>query len=331
MAIEKEQYTNILRNYDRIQEKNRLEMSNRYQEVLKEIPQYKELEDSLTNLHMNRLRQTLSPENAVSEGDYQASLDRLVRQKKQLLISHGFEENYLEPIYSCPDCMDTGFIQTANATKTKCHCFTDQEINLLYQQSNIREIISQENFSTIKYEYYKGNDLEKFKRAVEVCKSFTQNFKKQQQNIFLYGSVGTGKSFLSGCIAYELLQKKYSVIYFSSSTLFDTLAKYSFEEKSKESLYNFHKDLYNCDLVIIDDLGTELTNVFVSTQLFSLINERHLRQKATVISSNLSLPEIRELYSDRVFSRITCNYSLCKLNGDDIRIIKKRALNTVNI
>ena len=91
----------------------------------------------------------------------------------------------------------------------------------------------------------------------------------------------------------------------------------------KESLYNFYKDLYNCDLVIIDDLGTELTNSFVVSSLFSLLNERHLRRKSTIISTNLALEDLRDSYSDRIFSRITIQFKLCKLTGSDIRMKKK--------
>jgi DNA replication protein DnaC len=249
----------------------------------------------------------------------------IARKKQALLKNAGFPANYLEPIYQCPDCMDTGYISTEDFHREKCHCLRQQEIAILYEQSNIQETLSRENFSTLSYEYYQDEDLERFKGAVRICHSFIDNFKRDFQNLFFYGTVGTGKSFLSGCIAGELLKKGYSVIYFSSAGLFDTLARYTFDSKAKETLYNFYKDLYNCDLVIIDDLGTEVTNSFVASQLFACLNERHLRRMATIISTNLSLEELRDRYSDRVFSRITSNYTLCKLTGPDIRMSKKRA------
>jgi DNA replication protein DnaC len=135
--------------------------------------------------------------------------------------------------------------------------------------------------------------------------------------------VGTGKSFLSGCIAKELIENGHSVIYFSASGLFETLSQFSFDYKNKDELHGIYEDLYSCDLLIIDDLGTELTNNFVTSQLFSCLNERHMRRKSTIISTNLSLEELRNRYSDRIFSRITSNYNLCKLSGPDIRIYKK--------
>ena len=264
------------------------------------------------------------------EGDDDA-LDVLHRQlteiatrQKQLLIQNGFPADYLDPDYDCPDCRDTGYILTEDGMRRKCHCFRQQEISILYAQSNIQEQIARENFSSLSYDYYQGEDLRRFETAVQICKKFVQSFKKDYRNLFFYGTVGTGKSFLSGCIAQELLQQGHSVIYFSAPGLFDTLARYSFDAKSKEALHDLYEDFYNCDLLIIDDLGTEITNSFVTSQLFSCLNERYLRGRATLISTNLSLEELRDRYSDRIFSRITSSFTLCKLTGSDIRILKKR-------
>ena len=107
----------------------------------------------------------------------------------------------------------------------------------------------------------------------------------------------------------------------------DLLARYAYDRKDRQSLQEFYDDLYSCDLLIIDDLGTEYTNDFVSSQLFSCLNERHLGKKSTIISTNLSLAEIRDRYSERIFSRISSSFELCKLTGQDIRIYKKRMQN----
>ena len=117
------------------------------------------------------------------------------------------------------------------------------------------------------------------------------------------------------------------MIYFSATGLFDLLSKNSFDYKNREELREIYADLYQCDLLIIDDLGTELTNQFVTSQLFALLNERYMGKKATIISTNLSLEELRNRYSDRIFSRITSHYEICKLSGQDIRMYKKRLMN----
>jgi len=317
VALTKSQYDMIRRSYEEKQHKNHRVLLERKALLQSQLPEYKRLEEEMGTLSIARAK-------ALIDGDSGAAFELkerfqgLVSQKKALLKSIGLEEDFLSPPFDCPDCKDTGYIDGE-----KCHCFRQMEISLLYEQSNIQEMIEKENFATLSYEYYKDEDLKRFKDAVNISKDFVSNFKNHYQNIFFYGTVGTGKSFLSGCIAKELLGKGFSVIYFSASGLFEDLARYSFDAKSKDSLYNFCKDLYNCDLVIIDDLGTEVTNSFVTSQLFSLLNERHLRQKATIISTNLSLEELRDRYSDRIFSRITSNYTICKLTGPDIRIRKR--------
>ena len=323
MALTNQQYESIRKKYEQAQIRNRHMWEERRDMVYEKIPEYQQLEESIGGICTGQARKLLDgEENAMEE--LHTLLAGMTAHKRELLERAGFPEDYLEPVYDCPDCGDTGYINGE-----KCHCFRQQELTLLYEQSNIQAMIEKENFSTLSFSYYQGEDLVRFKEAVRISLDFVQNFEQDYHNLFFYGTVGTGKSFLSGCIARELLQNGHSVIYFSSSALFDILARYSFDAKAKESLYNFYKDLYNCDLVIIDDLGTEVTNSFVTSQLFACLNERHLRRKATIISTNLGLGELRERYSDRIFSRISSNYTICKLSGPDIRIYKKRMANNM--
>lgn len=128
---------------------------------------------------------------------------------------------------------------------------------------------------------------------------------------------------MSGCVAKELIDQGHSVIYFGATGLFDLLSNASFHAGSKEERQNAYSDLYQCDLLIIDDLGTELTNQFTASQLFSLLNGRQLGKKSTLISTNFSLAELRDRYSDRIFSRITSNFEVCRLAGKDIRMYKR--------
>lgn len=323
MALTNSQYETILKGYERIRDNNRLLLEKRREQVYNIVPGFRELEDSISTLSVAGARRML-------EGDEQAlnrlheELQEIVSRQHQLLIRHGFPQDYLEPVYNCTDCRDTGYILAGDGTRNKCHCFRQQEIRILYAQSHIQSVLDRENFSTLSYQYYQGDDLRRFETAVQLSKKFIENFRNDCQNLFFYGTVGTGKSFLSGCIAEELLKQGNSVIYFSAAGLFDLLARYSFDTKAKDSLYDLYEDLYDCDLLIIDDLGTEVTNGFITSQLFSCLNERHLRGKSTLISTNLTLEELRDRYSDRIFSRITSNFTLCKFTGPDIRILKRQ-------
>lgn len=321
MALTNSQYNSIIRGYEAAQNRNHQLHMERRDEVYREIPSYEALEQEISTCSVACGKRLLEGDSSALT-ELKEKLTSLRAQKSALLAAHHFPSDYLEPIYDCPDCKDTGYIDGQ-----KCHCFKQQMITLLYEQSNIQELLASENFGTLSYNYYSGDDLKRFQNAVLTCQNFIRNFNSDYHNLFFYGTVGTGKSFLSCCVSKELLERGHSVLYFSAAALFETLSRNSFSYKSKEELYNICEDLYNCDLVIIDDLGTELTNNFVATQLFTLLNERHLRKKSTIISTNLSLEELRNRYSDRIFSRITSHYEVCKLTGPDIRMQKKRMLN----
>ncbi|MBP3204382.1 MAG: ATP-binding protein [Lachnospiraceae bacterium] len=322
MALTDQQYHDIMRQYEQIRYQNAKESERRREEVYRKIPGYEELERSISTAALKNLHSLLEGDTTAIDSMHDEVREHLKR-KQALLTEAGFPADYLEPIYQCAACKDTGYLNDTVYPKQKCSCMHQKEIALLYAQSQIQELIAKENFSTLSYAYYKGEDLDRFRGAVKISEDFVQNFEHDYHNLFFYGTVGTGKSFLSGCIANELLQQGHFVLYFSSIRLFEQLANYTFANNERQPLSDLQNDIHNCDLLIIDDLGTEMTNSFTSTQLFNCLNERHLRHKATIISTNLSLEELQDRYSDRVFSRITGNYILCKLSGQDIRMCKK--------
>lgn len=327
MALTNSQYQSIIGDYDRIRDNNRFILETRKQQVFQAVPEYRELEDSVSSESVSAAKSMLEGETTARERLHR-SLAEIRQRQKHLLEKAGFPADYLDPIYNCPLCRDTGYITTADSRKQKCSCFRRREISVLYSQSHIQDMVAKENFSTLSTEYYQGQDLQHFESAVNLCHEFVKNFRKDYRNILFYGTVGTGKSFLSGCIAKELMDAGCSVIYFGASGFFDLLARYSFDYKEKAALQELCEDIYSCDLLIIDDLGTEITNSFAASQLFTCLNERSLRKKSMIISTNLKLEEIRDRYSDRIFSRLTGSFALCRLTGPDIRIIKKRAQNS---
>lgn len=329
MALSTKQYHEIIRGYEERQRENRRILESRREEIYAQIPEFQDLDATLGDAISARILRLKSESGTPQGSEGSSSLrptpfQEIQERRKALLEKKGYPADYLDPIYDCPDCKDTGYVLSEDGTRLKCHCFRDQEVAYLYEQSNLQGVLSTDRFSNLTYEYcQKPEDLEHLQKAVKISLDFVRNFDSVEQNLLFCGTVGTGKSFLSGCIANELLQRSYSAVYYSAISLFETLARYSFGSFEKESLYNFCKDLYNYDLVIVDDLGTEVTNSFVQSQLFSLLSERILRKKATIISTNLNLGEFRDRYSDRVFSRVTKSFTICMLTGPDVRMCQK--------
>ncbi len=324
MALNNSQYDTILRIYEQKQVHNRDVLDKHRQTVYNLVPEMKEIHDSVSLLSVTQARKLLNgDETALAE--LKSQLRALIDKKTALLAAAGFPADYLEPIYECPDCKDTGYVGSQ-----KCHCLQKAIIDLLYTQSNLKNILQEENFDSFSFKYYSDNHVDpvtgrsalaNIRNAYFAAHDFVDTFTKDFRNLFLYGDTGVGKTFLTNCIAKELIDRSFSVIYFTAFELFDTLAKSRFEKDSAAEMMNEH--IYDCDLLIIDDLGTELTNSFTVSQLFLCINERLLRRRSTIISTNLSLESLVDIYSERTFSRITSNYTMIKITGDDIRIKKK--------
>ena len=325
MALSNAQYEQLMRTYEQRQMDNEYRLRQRSQKAYSAIPSLEALDQSISSLSVDTARKLLNgDESALSS--LKQKIYSLTAQKKQLLTEHGFPEDYLEPDYICPDCKDTGYIGTR-----KCHCLRKAITDLLYRQSNLQEILEEENFSTFSLDYYSKNhidpvtgrsSLEIMQNAYKTCQEFTESFSKKFQNLLLYGDTGVGKTFLSHCVAKELMDASFSVIYFTAAGLFDIFAQCIFHRQSEDHPEDL-EHIYNCDLLIIDDLGTEFANSFTNSQLFVCLNERILRKKSTIISTNLALEDIKSIYSERTFSRISSHYTLLRLTGDDIRIQKK--------
>ena len=325
MALSNSQYDHLMRTYEQKQLDNEFQLRKRYEKAYALIPELEEVDHSISSLSVKKARLLLDGDQTALSS-LKSELKELSARKPALLKAHGLPANYLELHYQCPDCKDTGYIGTH-----KCHCFKKAIVDYLYTQSNLKDILDKENFSTCSLSYYSRNhidpltgrsSLESMETALKVCHNFVDTFSKEFHNILLYGDTGVGKTFLSHCIAKELMDSAYSVIYFTAAGLFDILAENTFGKRQDKDSDVF-EHIYDCDLLIIDDLGTELPNSFTVSQLFICLNERILRQKSTIISTNLALEDIKSIYSERTFSRISSNYTILRITGDDIRIQKK--------
>lgn len=317
MALSNEQFDGLMREYEKTRNINRRLTEEKINKIEKQLPSLRAFDNRIATLSIQQAKSMMDGKTQQAE-DLADEIAMIRVRRRSELESIGYQEEDLEPVYTCADCQDTGFINRFTAKKEKCHCLKKRELEILYDQSRIKTLLKKENFSRLSYEYCTGEDLTRLKNAVRICKEFIDNFGKTYRNLVFSGTVGTGKSFLSCCIAYELLEACHSVLYLSAPQLFDAMAQYQFGN-DREGKAEFNRELFDCELLIIDDLGTELTNAFVASSLFTIVSERHNHNHPTIISTNLELRDIRDRYSDRTFSRVTGNYDFIQLSGPDVR------------
>ena len=326
MALSNSQYDAIMREYGRQQIENHHKLEERRKEIYARLPVVKQLEAEIAERSVACAKKLL-------EGD-KGVLDRLkedlrdLREQKALIIrAAGYPDDYLELHYRCPDCRDTGLVDGR-----KCHCFLQAQMKLLHAQSNLEDVLERENFKALSYEYYDDTEIlpqlgitnaAYMRRVVAGGKEFVRGFDKKHDNLLFTGSTGVGKTFLTNCIARELMDDFHSVIYLTASDLFDVFSRNKFDYDNAEDMKDMYRFILDCDLLIIDDLGTELNNSFTSSRLFYCINERMNMIRSTIISTNLTLARLRDSYTDRVTSRIMSGYRIIPLYGGDIRLLKK--------
>lgn len=323
MPLKNTQYNALMRVYNERQHRLSRELEALKADVYARVPRYKELKDAIAGNAAARARARIMRNDALYAELEQENL-LLKNELASVMAANGLSEDSFELHYTCPDCKDTGFINGE-----KCHCFVQAAVELLYDQSNIREILKRENFSSLSMEYYEKSSANGTKtqydymaEKISQCCDFVKNFDRRAENILFYGPTGTGKTFLSNCIAKALLDTCHSVVYFSAIDLLELFSRtgFSYDEEDQDQQDQY---ILESDLLIIDDLGTERVNRFTIEKLFYTINERLARQKSTIISTNLTPGALRDEYTERIASRILSNYELIQLAGDDIRIKKR--------
>lgn len=256
--------------------------------------------------------------------DFHDQLEDYRLSKIKLLISNGYPEDYLDPVYECEKCKDTGFIGSE-----PCTCFSQRLVKETYKMSNLDKILEKENFQNFDLDVFsdeipEGEDLsprENIKEVVKGAQKFIRNFDDPEEyNLLFYGTTGLGKTYMTNCIAKEILDLGYTVIYQTAHRLMDLISDYKFSKAENMDQAKKNYDyLLEADLLIIDDLGTEVPNAFSTSEIFNLINTRNLGQKKMIISTNLSPGDISKIYTDRVYSRILDRFDIYEFIGTDLR------------
>ncbi len=246
--------------------------------------------------------------------------DKCEERIKKLLTKAGFTHDALEYKPMCKTCLDKGF-----ADGRICTCLEHFQAKELFEMSNIKTLMEKENFSSFDIELYsdsyQGKSIspkENMRNVLDKVGLFIKNFGAVSENLFIQGKVGVGKSFLTHCIAKELNDKGYSVMYITAFNLVNTLSDISFGRGDK-ALYD---TIINSDLLIIDDFGCERQTDFSETQILNVINDRIINGAAIIISTNLTASEMNSSYGERIMSRIIGNFTGIKIYGEDLRLRK---------
>lgn len=308
------------------------DLEKRKKELYLKVPRLQELEDELNNFSIKTVKTILMTEPSKKDeliNTLNNEIQKLKKEKRDILQLMNLDENYLKPKYECPLCNDTGYIIT-ESSNNMCNCLKQELLNLEHNSSNLNKL-DKENFSTFNLNKYSNKiDFEKYninispqenmKNILKIVKKFIFNFDNpDEKNLLFTGNTGLGKTFLSNCIANEILQMNKTVLYQTAPIMLDSIIDYRFNRTDGD----IYKHILNVDLLIIDDLGTESINSMKFTELFNIINSRILSNNTkTLISTNLSVNELLKNYDERIFSRFAGNYNICKFFGDDIRLQK---------
>lgn len=323
MPYSQDVYNRAIQVLERRREQANTEAQERFDEISEKLPELEKIQRELARIGLNISKVFLY------SSDKQADIKQLMQEslslqerKKAVLTKNGYSENALDVQYTCPVCKDTGFIKNR---RCKCHTELLKDI----ERSRIAKIAPIEDctFDTFDVNYYPQQIMEngisprdKAEKIKNSCGKYAVNFNTSAKSIMFMGGTGLGKTHLSLAIANVVINKGYSVVYGTAQNILRDLQNENFGRD--DALLYYEKAVLTCDLLIIDDLGTEYKNAYTAACLYNIINSRLGAKLPTIISTNFSLDELEEKYDQRITSRITGEYRQLVLVGNDIRYMK---------
>lgn len=309
---------------------NEREQQRRREAVFGDIPRLREIDAELRRLLGQVVGTTLRRETAAL-AELEAKSEALAREKTGILRANGFPEDYLDDIYSCPDCQDRGY--DLGGDGSPCRCLLE-----LYRMERARELsgllrLGPDDFSQFDLGYYSDEVDARYgmspRQAMEMvlfsCRQYAEGFERGARSLLLRGGTGLGKTFLSACIARRVAERGFSVVYESAVAAFEPfeVCKFHRDGPGGGAAAEKCERILGCELMILDDLGTEMNTQFAQSALYTIVNTRLLEGRPTVISTNLSAEEFRARYSPQIVSRVEGEYDLLLFLGRDVRAVKK--------
>ena len=303
------------------------------QELYRRQPRLRELDRAIGGTMAELAGLAISGKPIQADGPEIADIRRrnleLQAQRAELLHTLGYEPDALDPTPACTKCGDSGWAGAEMCTCLKELCAQEQMKSL----TALLNLTDEQNFDRLRLDVYsdqpwegKRSPRENMKRVVTVCEGFARRFSDYPlHNLLLSGGTGLGKTFLSGCIAREVSGHGYSVVYDTAISLFSTFEakKFSRDLGQERQARDDTRRYLNCDLLILDDLGSELTTPLAQSTLYEVVNSRLQGGKHTIISTNLSMEQIGARYTPQVVSRLAGAYQELTFYGDDIRRMKR--------
>lgn len=313
----------IMYEYDEDRTLARVNREAMVKKVHNDFPEIKKIEDEINRLGIENFGNIIkNPEKSKEFNDaFEKKLVELNKKKEEILLANNIPKDYDEIKYKCEKCLDTGYEDTK-----KCSCFIQKIINLRYDLSNMKEMLH--DFDEFSFDYYsdkyddsiKMTEKENIRIIYNKALDFCEN--ENAKNMIYYGGCGLGKTFLCSCIAKKIMDSGKSVIYTSATSIFSEYEDFKFGKKDPAEFSEKMDMMKEADLLIIDDLGTEVQSAFAVQLLNEIINERLSLGKRIIISTNLTMKGIVEKYTDRIASRIYEGFEILHFVGTDIRVQK---------
>ncbi len=320
MAFNREDHIRVKEEFSRKYIRARENAEKKRAEIHAEIPEIFEIDRVLSRTGLDIMAAISSGKTQQRIAELEARNNELIAKRSELLKSNGYPADYTDIKYECELCGDTGYVETA-----MCECMRRALVKAGYASSGLGNLIGKQTFDNFSLDYYASSERQRVEKSVHMLKRFAADFDKDTYcNFVMTGASGLGKTHLSTAVAQTVIDRGFDVLYVSAVGMLGDFEEKRFGNSAGASRVNDVSRYYDADLLIIDDLGTEVVNKFTQSYFYEVINTRINARKCTIINTNLAAKDIMDTYTERIASRILGEYQPLLFKGTDIR--KQRVL-----